>query len=88
MAICQSCTAPVRFVRTRYGRLMPVDPHPDSSGTVAAYEVLPGRHTDAYVVTGKKPCLPGYIRFVPHFATCDKRPPAAPKPASTQEALL
>ena len=88
MPICHKCTAPIRFVRTRRGKNMPVDPHPDSSGSVAAYEVLPGRFTDAYVVTPVTPALPGYRTFVPHHATCDERPPDPPKPTPSQEPLL
>ena len=88
MPYCARCTAPIRFVRTRLGKAMPCDPHPDSSGTVAAYEVLPGRFTDAYVVTPVTPALPGYTRFVPHFATCDDRPPRPAKPGPTQDPLI
>lgn len=93
MAICRYCTAPIRFVRTRKGEMLPVDPHPDSTGTVAAIELLPGRYGQAYIVTSMTPALPGYRTFVTHFATCDRRPPdpepdPAPTPGPEQDPLI
>lgn len=70
MATCRKCYAPIRFATTRKnGVPIPLDPHPDSTGTIAAF-LVGDRYVDAYPVTPKSPARKGYTLFVPHVATC------------------
>lgn len=76
-ANCRRCNAPMRWCVTTNGRRMPLDYEPDESGNVICeYQdgVLIGR-----VLTKGDPRPPG-IAFMPHFATCAKRPRRPKKP--------
>ena len=66
ISACRSCGAPIRWVRTTYGRLVPIDPDPVSNGNIV---IQPISGTADYVRKG------AYIdqtwdRYVSHFVTC------------------
>lgn len=68
MAACRSCGAPMRFIRTRKGRAMPLDAEPDPSGNVViadddVAEVFPDSYAAAEA-WGDRP------RYLPHHASC------------------
>lgn len=79
MSACRGCGAPIRWVRTVHGNLMPIDPDPDPDGNVelvddtgapvdaAALDRFP---LPATAVVHAQPTLTGGDRWMPHHATC------------------
>lgn len=65
MSACRSCGAPIRWVTTGAGNLMPLNAEPDPAGNI---EVLEG---DWAVVhpAGQTTLDPGE-RWMPHWAVC------------------
>ena len=61
---CRSCHAPIRWVRTRRGELMPLDADPVADGNVILDD--DGRA----VVLGNQLPLAQPTRYRPHFASC------------------
>lgn len=60
---CRSCSARVRWVRTKAGKPMPLDPEPNEAGNVTLDE--------AGVATVHSPQSDAEgVRYMPHFATC------------------
>lgn len=64
-ATCRSCGAPIRFVRTTKGKLMPIDREPVEGGNVEIVD-----DGKALVHANDAPSLLGGDRFVSHFSTC------------------
>lgn len=77
MLDCSACAAPIRFVMLDTGKRIPVNPGPrpadDTRANVCA-RVL-GHNLHGYVTSKAHPADPLFLRFVPHFATCDVRKP-------------
>lgn len=69
---CSRCSAPLKFVKMRTGKAMPVDPIPDDLGNVLARPDTVGRLVDGHVKPTDPPCeVPaGYRRYMPHWSTC------------------
>ncbi len=70
MAECRSCKAPIVWAKTEAGKLMPLDPMPVVTGTVALLQgserrarVLPADELEAARAEGK-------TLFVTHWSTC------------------
>lgn len=62
---CSSCGAPIVFLETVTGRVMPVDPEPVSTGNL---RVVGDR---AEAIGGDPTLFSGdELRYVSHFATC------------------
>jgi hypothetical protein len=84
MSTCRACGKPIIFavVSNQAGRppsRMPLDPRPDPAGNVACYRDVSATLVGHVLTKGEKP--PGYQRlYMPHFATCEKRQPAAQLP--------
>lgn len=66
-AACSSCNAPVLWVTTDAGKMMPVDAEPRADGNVAVV----GAECHAYDMEDAMRSRP---RFVSHFATCPDAP--------------
>lgn len=66
-ATCRSCGAPIRWVRTRAGKAMPLDAEPVATGNVVL-----GEDGVARVLTRKQVEGGGIVgdRYVSHHATC------------------
>ena len=66
-ATCRSCGAPIRWVRTRAGKAMPLDAQPVATGNVVL-----GEDGTARTLTRKQVMLGGIVgdRYTSHFATC------------------
>lgn len=85
-ALCESCSAEIRWVTLESGRPMPLDPAPHPNGNVIVgvggrYRVLDGSQLPAEVAAWRS-----------HFATCPhasrhrKRPVTRPPQDATAEA--
>lgn len=73
---CRRCGATLRFIQMDSGKVMPVNPIPDRTGTVAARKVG-DRWAAGYIVTsGSSPLKPGFTLFRAHWADC---PPDSPR---------
>lgn len=88
---CRDCGAVVRWVKTRAGKSMPVNPVPDPRGNIAATLVAGGRYVDGRVITKLDPAALGETVFRAHWADCPRgerttRP--KPKPTPTQEPMF
>ena len=63
MNVCKSCGAPIIWVRTENGKMMPLDANPDTEGTIG-------------IVDGVAHFIASELRFVnskfyhSHFSTC------------------
>lgn len=78
--VCRDCHATIKFVRLDTGRLIPVEPIPNTRGNVAAAK-RPGGRLIGYVISEKRPLEPGFASYVPHFADCKQaRRPKTPTP--------
>lgn len=60
---CKSCDAPILWVRTGTGRLMPLDAVPTDTGNVLIVDDIAGVYPDIDPALKLK-------RYTPHFATC------------------
>ncbi len=79
LATCRGCGAPIRWVRTEHGNLMPLDADPDVDGnvelvdpvgqTVSAAQVAVTAQPVTAVMHGQ-PTMTGGDRWMPHHATC------------------
>lgn len=80
---CRECGAPVRFVRMRTGKRMPIDVAvtPGVPATIAAMRDSRGELIDGYVITKAFPRVTGYLALVSHFAVCPERRKADGQPA-------
>ncbi len=91
-SVCRRCDATLRWVRTRDGKAMPVNPVPDRTGNVAAMKSSNGRYVDAHVVLSDQDRASaksaGYVVFRPHFADCQDSEPASPPPRRPQDQLF
>lgn len=67
---CRRCPASIVFVAMDSGKLMPVDPLPDELGNVVCTRDELGRYLHGQVIPAGLPVPDGYVRFMPHFATC------------------
>jgi len=66
---CKLCGADILFVRTKLGARMPLDPEPNSDGTVELEEDDEG--DTVAVVTGNLTLFhQDSVRYMPHWATC------------------
>lgn len=88
MSACFRCHAVIKFVTMEATRKsVPVEPHPDSRGTVAARKVKPagyGMHPRlfGYVISHDRPLEDGYVLYMAHHAECYRIAPVeVPKPA-------
>lgn len=79
MSTCRGCGAPIRWVRTEHGNLMPIDPDPDPDGNVELVDdtgaALDAAALDRFqrtvtAVVHAQPTLTGGDRWMPHHATC------------------
>lgn len=77
---CRRCGGTLRFIRTREGKAMPVEPVPNPDGNVAALKTSRGRYIDAHVIRPDEDrdalAAGGYSVFMPHFAVCRDEGPA------------
>ncbi len=71
-AACDKCRAPVRWALTPLGKRIPLNPHPDPDGNVAAYRDGTGRWVARVLHKDEQP-LGWERRYMPHFATCTAR---------------
>lgn len=62
ISTCRGCGAPIRWVRTIHGGLMPLDAEPDPDGNVEL--------VDHFAVVHSQPTLFGGDRWMPRHATC------------------
>lgn len=86
-ATCDDCGARVVYViMTATSKRMPVDPIPVDDGNVCGR--LIGNNLHGYVVSKDHPAALPYTRYAAHFATCDSRPRAEPKPKPAPPAAL
>lgn len=91
LSSCRTCHEPIRFVKTRAGKPMPVNPKPNpENGNVAARLTSRGDLVDAEVIKQaadrRRYMINGYQIFLAHFATCPERGRTAkpdPTPAPT-----
>lgn len=67
MSACRGCGAPIRWVRTEHGNLMPIDPDPDPDGNV---ELVDDLGEELVAIVHAQPTLTGGDRWMPHHATC------------------
>lgn len=72
MATCKSCGAQIRWVKTKFGKTMPLDEKPTPDGNVILEDGV------AVVIANTTTNLD---RFTPHFVTC----PHAAKHRKTKE---
>lgn len=77
MSACRGCGAPIRWVRTVHGNLMPIDPDPDGNvelvddtGTPVDAAALDRFSRTVTAVVHAQPTLTGGDRWMPHHATC------------------
>ena len=79
MSACRGCGAPIRWVRTVHGNLMPIDPDPDQDGNVELVDdtgtPVPADRLDesprtVTAVVHTQPSMLGGQRWMPHHATC------------------
>lgn len=82
LSACKSCAAPIVFARLDTGRLIPLNPLPNPAGNVAVFRAAAGRNLTAYVLSKTHPLEAGFVRAMPHAATCEAKPskPKAPEP--------
>lgn len=93
---CHECHDPIRFVKLDSGKAMPVNPKPGATGSVCARLVMNmasaigGKELRGFVISKDRPADQSWpYRFVPHYATCSERKPAAaPKPAPAPDPAL
>lgn len=64
MTTCRSCDAPIRFVRTVKGALMPLNADPDPDGNVTVNDDIATVHAPGQLG------LDDEQRWMPHHATC------------------
>lgn len=66
MSKCRSCGAPVRWVKTRTGALMPIDEAPDPAGNVGIDK------EGVAVILAREKLKQGWggLLYRSHFATC------------------
>lgn len=64
---CRGCGAPIRWVRTTHGNLMPLDAEPDPDGNV---ELIDSFLDGLVAVVHTQPTMFGGERWMPHHATC------------------
>lgn len=72
MTTCKrpGCDAPLAFVRmASSGKAMPVDPHPDDRGNIAAAKGSRGWVNGHYLAKGQEPAE-NEVRLMPHWSTC------------------
>lgn len=62
MTDCRSCGEPIRFAKTKAGKLIPIDVLPDSSGNIVFEGDVAIILPDPEKYEGEK--------FVSHFVTC------------------
>lgn len=67
---CRACGAAVKWVKTRQGKALPVEPAPDNNGNVVAMRTSRGTFVDGHVIPVGQPIPDGYTRFYPHFSSC------------------
>lgn len=81
-APCLRCRRPILLVQLAPEGAMPVEPVPDSDGTVSARPF--GDGLVGWVVSRERPHQPGYRRYMVHAAMCPlngrPRRPTAPQP--------
>jgi hypothetical protein len=69
---CRSCKAPILWVRSEHGNLLPVDEAPNPKGTIIIKNgvgfTLSKRNLFELVVSEDEP------RYISHFATCPEAP--------------
>lgn len=82
--VCHDCGATIRWVRTRAGKAMPVNPVPDRSGNVAAVRVGANQYVEARVVTRADPPASDETVFRAHWADCTRGEERTPRPATPQ----
>lgn len=76
MTQCRDCGQTIRMIRNRRtGNWIPCNPGQDPRGPISA--VLGSNGWEGEHTTDDRP---GAFRFMPHPATCDRRPKPAPKP--------
>lgn len=67
---CRSCKAPIRWVKTRKGKNMPIDDEPDPTGRfVITGETDDGKVTVGWLSDQEAKTYTGE-RFISHFKTC------------------
>lgn len=64
MGACASCGANIRWVKTEYGKAMPIDFDPSPRGNIAIIDGLAVVDGKAVRLDDKRP------RYTSHFATC------------------
>lgn len=70
---CRRCKAPIRWVKTRKGKNMPIDDEPDPSGRyVENGETDEGKLQVSYLRDKENETYTGE-RFASHFDTCTER---------------
>lgn len=76
MSACRGCGAPILWVRTTHGNLMPLDAEPDPDGNVELVDRDGQAVTDPTdqraltAVVHAQPSMLGGRRWMPHHATC------------------
>lgn len=83
MSACKRCGASILWARTAVNhRMMPIDPGIDPAGNVGV--IRRGKTlTDARVITADAPQQPGETPYMPHYATCARKPASKPTPTPT-----
>ena len=64
---CRACGAPMRWVKTRTGKALPLDPEPVANGTIV---LMPITEVAVTIRRGWDDPDPLTPRYVSHFATC------------------
>lgn len=80
-AKCRTCQAPIGFIRTEHGKVMPVDPTPTAAGNVAVHKDVHGTLVGR-VISEELPAAPWETVYMPHFATCGPTHLFDPPPGS------
>lgn len=62
-ATCRSCGAPIRFVRTTKGKLMPLDREPHPDGNIEL-------DTEGHATVHGQPPLDAGPLYLSHFVSC------------------
>lgn len=81
MSVCRNCFAVMKWVVMEdTHKSVPVEPHKDRRGTVAAKPVPAARGSRlmGYVVSAERPLRDGYDLYVAHFAECERIAPKRP----------